>query len=339
MKDEERYSSELNMSTPIISIIVPIYNAEVYLNRCLDSILEQTFQDFEVLMIDDGSTDGSANICNSYVEQDKRLLYIYQDNSGPDIARKTGTINSRGRYIVYVDADDYISPDMLETEINIAINNNVDLVCSQIVRFNEKKEWNGSVCVDELLILADKSEIMQAFFETGLLIGTYYAKLIKRSLIEDYDFIQDGLIGEDITATLYMIDNASKIAVIPNKLYYYYQNHISISHAKYSYRHAVSLDNYIRIRDYYCKMDVVSKARICGFFASYQMAVATAMGRNGKYESIVGETLRKDMKEHWKSINDDSKTASYMKTCIRIYICAPRLFVMMYRVMYLVTGR
>lgn len=327
------------MHNPKVSIIVPIYNAEVYLKRCLDSITEQSYSDYEVILVDDGSTDLSAEICNSYIERDNRFTYFFQDNAGPDMARKSGTEKAKGEFVVYIDADDYIRKDMLEIMLSVALETEADMVCSQIVRFSGSKEWAGSKCIESRIVLDDRGDIETAFFVREELIGTYYAKLIKTSIIDEYPFIKDGLIGEDISAALYMFDSASRIVVIPDKLYYYFQNSKSISHAKYSYRHAVSLDNYISIRDNHLERDIVSRPRICGYFAGYQMAVATAMGRKGRYEKKTGKILREDLWKHWKYIIRDEKTALYMKICILLYMCAPRLFVYMFRVLYLVTGR
>lgn len=333
------HSETINRDKTLISVIIPVFNTEKYLNRCLESIASQTYDPIEVIMVDDGSTDGTGIICKSYTQKDSRFRYIYQENAGPDMARETGTIASNGEYVTYVDADDYISKNALEVMITNANETSADIVCSQIVRFDEKKEWSGSIYSENVNILKEESEILNAFFVSETLIGTYYAKLIKRSIMEDYSFIKDGMIGEDITAALYMFDKANTITLIPDKTYYYFQNANSISHAKYSYRHAVSLENYIRLRDKYLLMDCVTPQRICGYFSGYQMAVATAMGRNGSYEKEAGEILRKDLKEHWTQIKDDDKTALYMKFCIWLYKNTPRVFVLLFRILYLFTGR
>jgi glycosyltransferase involved in cell wall biosynthesis len=323
----------------LISVIIPVYNAEKYLSRCLESVSMQTYASFEVIMIDDGSTDNSKSICRAYTDKDDRFKYVYQDNAGPDMARKTGTNAAIGEYVTYVDADDYISENALEVMINNADETSADIICSQIVRFDKKKEWPGSIYNDGVRILKEKAEILDAFFVSETLIGTYYAKLIKRSVMEGYSFIKEGLIGEDITAALYMFDKANTISLIPDKTYYYYQNSDSISHAKYSNRHAVSLDNYIKLRDLYLNRDGVTPQRICGYFAAYQMAVATAMGRSGSYEKESGELLRKDLKDHWEFIKNDSKTALYMKLCIWLYMYMPKVFIGLFHVLYVFTGR
>ena len=108
---EER---EMNNLNPTISIIVPVYNTERYLPKCLDSIAAQTFTDFEVLMIDDGSTDGSREVCERYSRSDSRFVTIHQSNQGVSASRNNGLKQARGNYIAFVDSDDYVHPQMLE---------------------------------------------------------------------------------------------------------------------------------------------------------------------------------------------------------------------------------
>jgi len=101
------------MSEPRYSIVIPVYNAEKYLYRCLESILQQTFSDYEIIIVDDGSTDASKEICSSYVN-DYRVFYYFQKNSGVSSARNKALREAKGEYILFVDADDYISANLLE---------------------------------------------------------------------------------------------------------------------------------------------------------------------------------------------------------------------------------
>ncbi len=327
------------MNEKTVSIIIPIYNAEKHLERCLDSVKAQTYDCFEVLMIDDGSVDDSASICASFVKNDSRFRYIYQDNRGPDMARKTGIDEASGEYAVFADSDDYVSSDMLEKMVSAMEASGADLVCSQIVRFDERREWPGLKGVDNTVILDDRKAILKSYFEDGVIIGTYYAKMVKTGIMKNYGFIRDGLIGEDITASLFMLKNSSKVAIIPDRTYYYYQNLDSISHSEYSPRHLVSLNNYIRVRDELLEEDIIPEPRICGYFAGFQMAVATAMSRKGEYIKEAGEILRADLKKHLKNIKADKKTGLYMKICISLYVMSPRFFFSLYRIFYLITGR
>ena len=99
----------------LLSVIVPIYNAEFYLHKCIDSILAQTFREFELILVNDGSTDSSGKICDQYEKRDKRVRVCHTKNRGAVVARKTGIDRAKGRYIGFVDADDYIEPKMFES--------------------------------------------------------------------------------------------------------------------------------------------------------------------------------------------------------------------------------
>jgi len=120
---------------PIISIIIPIYNAEVYLRRCIDSILVQTFTDFECILINDGSTDNSSAICKEYKDKDFRVRYYYQDNSGPAVARNNGINKSRGNLVMFVDADDWIEHKALETFYEAYEKSGADMIISTAYNF------------------------------------------------------------------------------------------------------------------------------------------------------------------------------------------------------------
>ncbi|MDE6751971.1 MAG: glycosyltransferase, partial [Eubacterium sp.] len=128
-----------------ISVIVPIYNVEEYLAECLDSIVCQTKQDFEVIMVDDGSTDSSGEIAKSYAEKYPNFHYLYKENNGLGCARNYGVAHSDSKYIIFMDSDDKISEDLYEKMFNAAEKNNSDLTICNVVRCNSKKSWSSSL--------------------------------------------------------------------------------------------------------------------------------------------------------------------------------------------------
>ena len=113
---------------PKVSIIVPIYNTEKYLRPCLDSILAQTYKDFEAILVDDGSTDGSESICDEYAQQDSRFVVVHKQNEGVAKARITAFEHSKGEMITFIDSDDYVSPDYLSILSKPIIEGDADLV-------------------------------------------------------------------------------------------------------------------------------------------------------------------------------------------------------------------
>ena len=128
---------------PSISIIVPVYKAEPYLHRCVDSLLAQTFTDFEVLLIDDGSPDRSGEICDDYARKDARVRVFHQENGGVSVARQRGLDEALGEYTIHADPDDWVEPDMLEALYRKAKEDDADMVICDFV--NEYKTGGGNL--------------------------------------------------------------------------------------------------------------------------------------------------------------------------------------------------
>lgn len=323
-----------------VSVIVPIYNAQQYLKRCIDSLLKQSYTDMEIVLVDDGSTDDSARICKEYADKYERVQYICQENAGPDYARKKGVAVSTGEYLTFVDADDYVDYDMIRRLYWELTERDCDLVCSQVKRIDEKgRTWEETAVPQEGIFCETIQDGMYHFFVTRYLSGSYYAKLYRRELLQDYDFVKDSLIGEDITAVLYAIQKAQKIYIMNESFYYYFWNGDSISHSGYTGRHYVSLLNYIALRDELLDKRYIEPQYIAGFFAEYEMAVATAMSRNWKRDPETIKILRNDLLRNRRYILKNPQTAAYMKGCILLYCAMPWLFMALYRILFLLTGR
>ena len=323
-----------------VSIIVPIYNAQKYLKRCMDSILQQTYTDIEVILVDDGSTDDSAVLCKEYADKDVRVHYIYQENAGPDYARKKGVRASTGEYLTFVDADDYVEPCMIQKLYQELTEHDCDMVCSQVKRVDDNgKTWDAISVPVSGIFCESVSESMHQFFVTRYLSGSYYAKLYKRDLLMDYEFVKDSLIGEDITAVLYALQKAKRVYIMPDAFYYYYWNGNSISHSGYTKRHYVSLLNYIKVRDELLSKQYIEAKYIAGFFAEYEMAVATAMSRNWNRDEKAISVLREDLRKYRREIMGNVLTPLYMKVCIWMFSTIPNLFMVLYRILFLLTGR
>lgn len=196
------------MKNPFVSLIIPVYNSEQYVKRCLDSVFGQDYDNYEVICIDDGSSDNSAKIIGEY---DAR--YYYQENAGQAAARNKGIELAEGEWICFVDADDAIEPNYLSSLVN-GITDDVGVVVCRIKRINE----DGSFTVDELKkygLLTDKEALVT------INIGPTN-KLIKKSIIKRCRFIEGKLRFEDVLFTPELLINAKTINVIEDVLYDYF---------------------------------------------------------------------------------------------------------------------
>jgi glycosyltransferase EpsJ len=169
------------------SIIIPVYNVERYLNHCLDSIIAQSYTDLEIILIDDGSTDKSGEICDSYAQKDKRIKVIHQKNSGVSAARNAGIDAAAGCYISFVDSDDWISPDMYETIAGYIANDDIDILRFNAYRKGElinelpfSGKYAGGKYEQEVLL----PFIGSAYFGGMFMLGVLWLHVFRREIIE-----------------------------------------------------------------------------------------------------------------------------------------------------------
>lgn len=323
-----------------VSIIIPMYNSEKYIARCLDSILRQTFSEFEVILVNDGSIDSTESICHEYIRKDNRVSYFYQQNAGPDFARKKGIEEAKGTLLMFVDADDYIENTMLEVLYNQMEESCVDMVCCQMAREDSAGNRKSICGMKEARIdCSSVEENLHHYFATRYINSSYGTKLFRKSLLEDYVYLKDSVIGEDVSIILYLLQQTGRVRIINDELYYYYWNGNSISHSGYSKRHYISLQNYIKVKNELLEKNIAKEAEVVGFFAEYEMAVATAMSRSWTIDKAAMCLLRKDLKEHMHGILKNSYTPFYMKVCVIMYVYLPYLFMGIYFGIYKLTGR
>ena len=214
-----------------ISVIIPVYNVEKYLSTCLESVLKQTMPNFEVLLINDGSTDNSATICEDYANKDKRVKVFHTTNSGPGTARNIGLQKAKGKYIIFIDADDYIEPAEFNIVLNLAEENNSDLV---VFSFYEKK--GNIIEIKEIQECnfedgKSKSEFLKKVWLQDEMLSSTWNKLYKAKVIKDNNivFSEDFFIAEDYLFNIEYMDAIERGVSINIPLYYYVRHENSVS--------------------------------------------------------------------------------------------------------------
>lgn len=218
----------------MVSLIIPVFNVEEYLEECLESIINQSFSDYEVILVDDGSTDRSRLIISNYEKNFNKVTVLYQKNKGVSEARNLAFKHAAGEYVLYIDSDDFLKINMLELMVNKAKNTKADIVmCNYNLYYGDNNENNRvfsyNLLEDNIYSSKEVIDMMLNF----KLQGQLWNKLFKRSLlIEDNFEFESGRYIQDIFPVFKVINRSEKIAFINEDLYYYRQRDTSTIHKK-----------------------------------------------------------------------------------------------------------
>lgn len=231
----------------LISIIVPIYNVLPYVDKCISSVLMQTYEQLEIILVDDGSTDGSSSVCDSYVNKDKRIRVIHKTNGGLSDARNVGIESAMGDYILFVDGDDYISPDMCDVLLRNIHENRADIaMCSIYI------EQGGDIWQKKLMFpngtIVERDAILEAWADSDTVDYVIAVnKLYKRELFFTSECIRYpiGRLHEDEFTSYRLLYAANTVVFVEDPLYYYVQRNGSIT-STYSERNLNDFADAIR---------------------------------------------------------------------------------------------
>lgn len=217
-----------------ISIIVPVYNVERYLDRCIKSILNQTFKNFELILVDDGSPDGCGKICDNYARIDSRIRVIHKENGGLSSARNAGLDIARGKYIGFVDSDDYIHERMYEILLKEAENNSSDIV---ICKF---KEVFDNIKIDEeinenidIYNFNNVEALGQLYGSNAIDFVVSWNKIYDKRIFESERY-KEGKLNEDEFIIHKLLYKSNRVTFISKELYYYFQRNDSIMQSKFN---------------------------------------------------------------------------------------------------------
>lgn len=216
----------------LISIIIPIYNSEMYLNRCFQSLEVQSYKNFEVILVNDGSTDNSAKICDIWANEDSRFKVIHQNNCGAAAARNRGLDIANGEYIMFVDADDYVSSDICQILMDaISTRNDVECAICGFRYIDDDGVIGPPQAVENREVFTGLDIIKDRYIlnHNWLNIVVPWGKLFRREIWENLRFTE-GLYYEDLDIMPYVFTKCSHVLCVPNIGYYYYQRNGSASH-------------------------------------------------------------------------------------------------------------
>jgi glycosyltransferase involved in cell wall biosynthesis len=281
------------MNNPLITIIVPVYNVEKYLRKCIDSIIGQSYTNLEIILVDDGSPDGSPAICDEYSTQDERIRTVHRANGGQSAARNSGLSIMKGEYVTFVDSDDYVSPDYIEFLYKLLVENNADISqCGHYIVFSEPRQVNKYS--DHGLVLFDKKQAIESLCYNGIYDVTAWNKLYKADLYHEIRF-PEGRIYEDTAVSHLVAERAKKIAIQMIPKYFYIQrynstaNGLEFNERKYQFlqagdeladwvtEHYLELTDAANVKRVFARLSTLSQLVNCNHYDKKRIAEMMAV--------------------------------------------------------------
>ncbi|MCK2016877.1 glycosyltransferase [Peribacillus frigoritolerans] len=229
--------------TPVISIIVPVYNAEKYISKCVESIIVQTYRQLEIILVNDGSSDSSPQICDLLAKKDNRIKVIHKRNGGVSSARNEGLKIAQGEYIGFVDSDDWIEEDFFNILYNSIVKDNADIsICGYLNETSKGEIISPSTTVKESIIF-NNVEAIRAMFEGSIFMGHLWNKLYRADFIKKNSFEKDIHMFEDLLFNVQAMINVTKIVFVPS-FGYHYVRHIDSACTVINYQYTSIINAY-----------------------------------------------------------------------------------------------
>lgn len=290
---------------PFFSIIIPVYNIESYLPECIESVLTQDFDSFEIIIINDNSTDNSLNVCSFYAEKDSRIKILNNINKGVSEARNLGLRYSKGTYIVFLDGDDYINKNgkVLSKIYDILKNETIDVLLFNLIPFFIGEDGN---CIINRKTSAKEdipTDDIKEIFNRKIYLASPCDKIVKRKLIEDFKLeFPVGLLCEDIKWSGDLLVSSKQIYFFPIRFYFYRKNRVGSTTYVVSKKNIE--DSFIQVYNHYLLKDVGKNIYLDKFYAFYYLVCIKQMCETNYYEVDEIVTKMEPMIYYLKLNND-----------------------------------
>ena len=298
-----------------ISVIIPVYNVEKYLKQCLDSVINQSYKNLEIIIVDDWSTDNSWKICDEYAEKDKRIKLIHQKNNGLSAARNTWLKIATGEYVWYIDSDDFVELDMYEKLYDSIVSTKSELaICNRYIGKNDGNRIQNTKFPDREIITSDTA--LQYFYDSMYV----WNKLYKRDIINDLDFVETR--GQDVIYNFKIFKRIKKIVCLKECKIFYRYNPISRSHSNRFRRNWLLLIKdwlnkeieYANEKNLVLLKKSLVKSKVC--YAVYRLSLL-ALDNSTDIDSI--KFLQKIVKENLFIYLKTKR--SLIKKCFSVFVC------------------
>ena len=310
-----------------VAIIIPVYNAEEFLKYSVESVLNQTYSNLEIILVNDGSKDSSGLLCDEYAEKDSRVKVIHKENGGLSCARNTGVENATADWIIFLDSDDYYEKITVEYLVKLRDKFNADMAATTVVevRSYDVKDTLESVNLEEASVLNRETALEEMFY--GNIVGTHVGgKLYKREVLEKCPFPK-GMLYEDLACSYEHINICEKIAIGKHNLYKYYRRPGSIVNSKFNpkildFFKAMDCNfNYIK-RDFPNNSNM--RKAVNSRYVLNGLHVVNAMLKSNMTKDL--KKQRKNFSKYWKDVLKNPRVIAKNKVKYGLFIMSPKIY-------------
>lgn len=314
------------MNEELISVVIPVYNVENYIKKCIDSVINQSYKKLEIILVDDGSNDNSSIICDEYKEKDNRIKVIHKKNSGLSEARNSGIDIAKGKYIAFIDSDDYISNDYFEYLYKLLIDNNADIAVCDYQLFSDKlKNKKQKEKIETFFSL----EILEKMLYGNHNLISAWCKLYKKSLFNNIKYPK-GQCYEDVNTTFLLYEKSQKVVISNLKKYFYLVRKDSITNQNFSERNfdiIKSNDEMIEYLSKYNELEVALKRRKLFSRISLLCKMITSNYNGNEKNKII-----KYIKNNKNDILKNKKSSNKDKISVYLLLISERLFEIIWKI-------
>lgn len=308
----------------LVSVIMPVYNAQLYLEKAVRSVMEQSYQQLEIVLIDDGSRDASGSICDKLALEDGRIRVIHQENKGPSAARNRGIDESRGEYLTFVDNDDLLHPDFVKILYGLVQKHDCDIGLTKSFPFlEEDKIPRKNINAEEILM--DHIQLSEQLLDMGWTgLAVTMAKLFHRNLFDALRFREDRIIADDDSTIYQLFWKSDKSVLFPTPLYFYRSKRKgSITHSNYSLSWLTGVDAFRERMEFYeDKGETILYAKAMRSYCRRMSENYMQIKENLPQEKAVANDLKKKIRvQSWKMLFLKGNTTKQKCSAILLAWC------------------
>lgn len=334
MIDQMNDKGNTNDIRPIISVIVPVYNVEAYVRTTLESIARQSLMNIEIILVDDGSEDGSYQVCRAMAMEDERMHVLQTDHKGVSAARNTGLVLAKGDYVSFIDADDWMDPDMLEYLYRRLVEVNADIATCEFA-----KEYPGGesrIDGSHNSYAIQGKQVIDEINYNGEFSPFLFNKLFRKSLLKGIFFREGVSLGEDYSFVMEVMMKNPVIARGGECKYHYLQRPSSVSYQGYcsqrdAYRNRRNYKDTCRALSEY---DGELKEGALAYYILQEMAVVISMVKSGSFNRMMIKSVQREVRENLRRYLRTKRVPIYLKACAILLSVHEQLLIVPYKVLF-----